>query len=560
MLRPWITVSVVLLALSVAASAQFKDPKHGFTFKPPKDYVAVALSPSDFFHVAKYQDPQKEYGGDQGYEGFNRSFEVSYWPLGRSLTAEDAQGEAPPEGGPGGDEEPGADGKDGKPGKDAKPKKDSKPAVDKSDDEDDENGLGAFSRQLVDYYYGSCEVEKEKDITIAGGKGREMTLKSSRSPLKYYLVALEQPDGRWVFEGAALDSRFEKAVSEFSKAARSFTRIEKKDQAAHDAELGQMSEQDRFLQRQIDKLPPGWDHLRTKRYLFLFDAEKSFVQELATRVEAMRDVYEVHYPPTKPITDVSIVRVCKNFDEYRGYGGSEGTGGYWNWVERELVLFDYRPRELTLAVLNHEAFHQFIFYFYGQLAPHSWYNEGTGDYYAGAKLTKSNRITGYGDAPGGIGRLGDIKEAARLLSEGKNGAGGACPPLKKVMRFHKSDYYGSAGYDPGICYAEGWAIVHYLREGKGVDPKVAKILPDYLTSLVAAREEAAKALMVKTLADAEVDEKGSSDDMSHDIKDYYPRIDNEKVQDAAADKTFAGWTDADWDKFQASWLKYVEKL
>ena len=243
-----------------------------------------------------------------------------------------------------------------------------------------------------------------------------------------------------------------------------------------------------------------------------------------------------------------------------GYGGPQGTGGYWYYVARELVVFAHPPREFTLAVLNHEAFHQYIFYFYGQLSPHSWYNEGTGDYYAGAKLTKSNRITGFGDAPGGIGRMQDIKEGARLLGEGKKASQGAAAPLKSLLKFHQSDYYGSAGYDPGLCYAEGWAVVHFLREGKSLDPKWQRILPDYLTALLQAREAEAKEAMEKAIKAAEELEAGSGADLPHDVKEWYTKVDVEKVQDRAYETTFKDWSDADWEAFQAAWLKYVEKL
>jgi len=37
----------------------------------------------------------------------------------------------------------------------------------------------------------------------------------------------------------------------------------------------------------------------------------------------------------------------------------------------------------SLRVLYHEAFHQYIHYAVGDVAPHSWFNEGHGDYFAG---------------------------------------------------------------------------------------------------------------------------------------------------------------------------------
>jgi hypothetical protein len=547
--RPFL-LALGLLGLCGAAAGQVhKDVVRGFRFKPPKEYVAVAISPGDFLTVAKYQGDQTDTYENTAHR---REFELSFWPVGKSGEEVVAEGdpteEDPEKAGPA---TRGADGK--------KPKA-TAPKEDENEEDESTDALADFVKTLIERSYGYCEIESEKEFKLAGGRALEYTLASIEKPVKIYLALAEQPDGRFVFAGTSLVNRYDKAKLDFAKATRSFERIEKADQADHEAALKMMSEQDRFLQRQIDKLPPGWDHLRTKRYLLLFNAEKDFVKDLADRIEAMRNVYEQHYPPTKPIEAVSIVRVCNSVEEYMGYGGPSGTGGYWNSRERELVFFDYRPRELTMAVLNHEAFHQYIYYFYGELSPHSWYNEGTGDYYAGAKLTKSNRVSGYGDAPGGIGRLGTIKEAARLMLAGKKGSDGACAKVKDVMRFTQREYYGSAGYDGGILYAQGWSIVHYLREGKGLDPKWQRILPDYLVNLVEARQLVAEELMKKDHEEAEKAEKGSSEKMSQDPADWYERLDEDTVQSRAHAKTFKDWTDADWDKFQAAWLKYVEKL
>jgi hypothetical protein len=429
-------------------------------------------------------------------------------------------------------------------------------------------------RGYLDRLYDDYELTDERELSIAGTKASELKYSGKSKPLSRYCVLVEQEEGVFLFEGTSLTQRFKDAAAEFSKSAKTFKRIEKEDRSSKDAELAQLSEQDRFLQQQIDKLPPGWSSLRTRRYLFLYNAEEKFVKQLAERIEAIRDEYERLYPPDRPIDAVSIVRVCNSIDEYHAYGGRPGTGGYWYYVARELVFFDYRPRDLTLLVLNHEAFHQYIYYFYGQLAPHSWYNEGHGDYFSGAKMTKSNRISGYGEGPGGFSRLPEIKEGARLLSEGKGAKDGAAVPLKQIMNFHKSDYYGNKGYDAGLCYAEGWAIVFMLREAKGLEPKWQKILPDYLQNLLAARRQIASELMDKAVkkyekAKAEFD-AGSEDapselpkEPSRVVEDYYIQASEEKtdeVQDLTYKTTFADWTDDDWVKFQEFFLEYVEKL
>ena len=103
--------------------------------------------------------------------------------------------------------------------------------------------------------------------------------------------------------------------------------------------------------------------------------------------------------------------ICKDRDEYFKYGGPRGSAGYWNNKSEELVLYDGTKREKgektdkldTFIVLYHEAFHQYIHYSAGELAPHSWYNEGMGDYYAGGKFKFGKLQIGKSTLPG-IGR------------------------------------------------------------------------------------------------------------------------------------------------------------
>ena len=84
------------------------------------------------------------------------------------------------------------------------------------------------------------------------------------------------------------------------------------------------------------------------------------------------------------------MRVCGDRKEYHEYGGPGGSAGYWNSGSEELVFYDAsRSKKIdddTVSVLYHEAFHQYIYYSVGNVAPHSWFNEGHGDYYAGADL------------------------------------------------------------------------------------------------------------------------------------------------------------------------------
>ena len=74
------------------------------------------------------------------------------------------------------------------------------------------------------------------------------------------------------------------------------------------------------------------------------------------------------------------------------------------------------------------------------------------------------------------------------------------------------------------------------------------------------REAVARETMEKAIAKAEKAKPGSGADLPHDVKEWYEKVDVEKVQDRAYEATFKDWTDADWAAFQQAWLKYVERL
>jgi len=210
---------------------------------------------------------------------------------------------------------------------------------------------------------------------------------------------------------------------------------------------------------------------------------------------------------TSAVARTSVVRVVKDQDSYFAYGGPPGSAGYWNSGSQELVVYDDQKgggRRDTWATLNHEAFHQYIFYFYGMLAPHYWYNEGTGDYYGGAEYNgKKYDIKPF------QWRTGTIQQ---MLNEDRY------VPLKEFVRMPRSLYYGNSPYgtDIGDHYAQGWSFVYFLRTGKGRakgwKPAWDSILSTYLDTL------------------------GATGDL-----------------DKAVDTAFAG---IDWDELERVWKNY----
>jgi len=140
---------------------------------------------------------------------------------------------------------------------------------------------------------------------------------------------------------------------------------------------------------------PGWFAVNTKYYVFLSNASKSFVEQLAKDLETVREkVYVPNFKPRNQKIPLNPVRVFATQSEYHQFGGPGGSAGYFSPTKGELVLFEKfddqsigKSQKDCRSVMFHEGFHQYVHFAVGDVSPHSWFNEGHGDYFAGATIT-----------------------------------------------------------------------------------------------------------------------------------------------------------------------------
>jgi hypothetical protein len=280
--------------------------------------------------------------------------------------------------------------------------------------------------------------------------------------------------------------------------------------------------------RQIERgLVKGWDVLVSpkKNYVIIYNTKGKrndmLAKIISERIERIREqVYEVKFPPAEKIDAISIVRICGDEAEYRHYGGPGGSAGYWSSDTEELVFYDASPKKApdddTLAVLYHEAFHQFIHYSVGEVDPHSWFNEGTGDYFAGAKYSGGKfTIRPFNWRVGTIQTA--IRHGASPYDETTDSDGDpkfqfdrakeGYSPLKAFVRMSQGDYYNYAH----VSYAQGWSFIYFLREAVPKNPawnaKWGKILETYFDVL---KREANKDKPLKKKPDPK-DDPGDDD-------------------------------------------------
>ena len=227
------------------------------------------------------------------------------------------------------------------------------------------------------------------------------------------------------------------------------------------------------------QLVRGWKVEDTENYIVIYDTpDQPLVRKIVRDLELLRVEYQKLFPSENPVESVSTVRVCKSRDEYLSYGAPPMSAGYWNYVDEELVFYDAEVQDKshhisdanTFIVLYHEAFHQYIHYSTGELPPHSWFNEGHGDFFSGATI-RDGKMRAIGPNPW---RLKPIQEAV---------AAGKFVPLNEILQFEQADYYRPDRI--GVCYAEGWSLIYFLRKSEVVAkrPEWAQILPTYFAEL-----------------------------------------------------------------------------
>jgi len=353
----------------------------------------------------------------------------------------------------------------------------------------------------------------------------------------------------------------------FAAYKKSIKGIKVVEQTAAIAVVGQQGtyEEQFEYHKTLSEKVSGWTAHPTpgKQYIIKTSSDdKNFINNVITRLEQSRKVFERDFPPSSEMTHVSVVRLCKNRDEFSKYGNtSPGVAGYFNPGSTELVLYDSknRDRRETLAVMSHEAFHQYCHFLFDQSAAHRWFDEGHGDYYGSFEF-KGSRAKATAHMPGGLDRFQGIKTMVREET------------YKPLVVHLNSDHPTWQNQGPGntSCYEQSWSIVYMLRQGalgklskKVWKKEYSEIIPNYIRVL----NKGFAAAYAKMRLEAE--EEQARLDPKKDFKEWkrFEEIrarpsgwlkvaDRDKIWKDAMD---ASWGQIDLDEFEAAWLLFVRK-
>ena len=478
MIRDLLAAILVLagtLLSSAPAAAQGgyskeKYPVHGITFELAKNFEWLAIQPNEEWVVLQWTYEESSSGRSK--EG--RGATGSRLQIVRIDYEADPGPETPGGLGPSQGDEP-APKEGGEGGEEAEPEEPPPPP------------LNSWSRYLERRLSRWAALEVAKDDPRDGFEPTEYELrvKKGRAGTRGWAYVWEQPGERtFVVLGWSDDAQYEDQVKIWRRTAEKMRFSEPEP----DPEVVKW---ERYYQRRPKFKDPeyrirvrqgldgDWEAEDTENYIVIFNTpDQPLVRRIVKDMESIREEYVKLFPAAGEIKAVSTVRVCADRDEYMQYGGPGGSAGYWNWVTEELVLYDGTKREKgkktdkldTFIVLYHEAFHQYIHYSAGQLAPHSWFNEGYGDYFSGA-LIKGGKVK---KIEPNRWRVNTIRKA---VEENRH------TPWKDIIGFEQPQYYNRAMV--GVNYAQGWSMIYFLNTSKTVqrNEQWSAILPKYFDTL-----------------------------------------------------------------------------
>lgn len=208
---------------------------------------------------------------------------------------------------------------------------------------------------------------------------------------------------------------------------------------------------------------PGWSLHETDHYFIVCSVkDPKFLAELERRCEAIHTVIRTDLPgagahPMSTDTAPSVIRMCRDVEQYHAYGGPVGLTGYWNYLDEEIVLYDEKlteGRAGTWATLNTMVCLEYLFTGSGNNPAAAWFICGHSDYYGGFELAKSGPL---------------VKPFAWRVERAKADVRAArTAPLQEFVRWTQAEYYGQnpRSIDAAACYAQGWSFIWFLRHGQ----------------------------------------------------------------------------------------------
>jgi hypothetical protein len=389
---------------------------------------------------------------------------------------------------------------------------------------------------------------------------------SQQGPKRILTWVYHVPDIDIAVQFEVLEDAFPKLQNELQRCFKSFKPVKRNGESLADVSTGdggsihisfdkieKMTPDDRKKERialeraahekAAKTAPEGWTVKEMGHFLVISHADDKFVKRVVERAEAAWKWLDDTFPfvGEKEYVRSPVLRICKDQPEYEAFHkNSQGS-----WTSVEITTYDDQGGTTSWAMeeVNREVKNLWFNDRDSDLAGAMpmWLSQGL-DHLIGMAAVKQGRLEFRTDD----WNRDEVRQAVREKT--------ALAP-KAVMSMD-----GESFWQDFIHAREGAALVGFLTVGPGSKDKQTKdVLVKYLKSLKAVatevRTEAEKDAN-KGAANKEAETEEEEDRQLKDRNASY-KAKQKHILDETMERTFHGWSDADWKRFEDMYFKTI---
>jgi hypothetical protein len=526
---------VAALCLAAVARADYKDARLGFTIATPRGWTTMPMNVDEHWKVAKYISDKgffwTEKNGGWTYE-HKANMEII------AFVAEATK---------------------------------EKVKVEKKQDKDGiidwrvfiENPFKDYKDFLQRRYTAGWFISKEEESKVNDVAVTCYEIKVEKNvmdgPKHMITWVYHVPDVDIAVQFEVLENSVEKIRGELGTCLRSFKTTARSGGALYEpstgkvelwSDLDKLTPDERKAHRQgmeqraqekaAKSVPDGWVAKKIGRFMVLNHADEKYAKSVVEQAEAVWAWLDATFPfiGKDEYVRAPVIRIYKNWEEEKAFvrGGDwaglndleitaaqdhMGKGGFeMEWVNRRVkdIWFHDKDWDLFAAMpgwLNHG-----LEGFVGNIRVKSGKADFTTDYY--------NRET--------------VHDSVRQ---------GKLTPLKQLFMLTQRDMNTD-----WTKQSESAALVAYFVTGKAArDKKTKDLLAEYMRNLsVAVKDLKAKQELTKGMTEKKPQTEEEEDALFKKRQQGY-KASEQNLLESSYSRTFAGWTDADWKRFEEAFQK-----
>jgi len=300
----------------------------------------------------------------------------------------------------------------------------------------------------------------------------------------------------------------------------------------------------RRAKKAIDSLPEGWIVQETKSFYVLSHAQKKYTARITAAAEACRTWLDRRLGRVNDeYVMMGVLRICKNYDEYRAY--RQGSGDAFSAEDREVVAYEDRDEGnagLNFGTMFYGLFNQYIYdkdkYLYRYLPV--WLHWGLWDYFDTAVVKGKKMVFRPDDTE---------KEAFHDLRRRD-----AVKSARELMNMTYDDY--AKGNKAKLHMDEQFVNLLRFLEGPGKRHKLLRGR-DFILEYMSASIDAA--VKYKAENDETVSEAGSEEEEEAQATRQGEASSKRRtaILKMVNDK-LCNWSDKEWDSLNKAYARYCK--